>query len=66
MAWRISWHLSCDRCKTKATFAGQPSRVVVKKARDRKWEVTADHMHYCPECAKKRAEEAKGSVDNAE
>lgn len=56
MAWRISWHLSCDHCKAKATFAGAPSSAVEKKARSRGWMIAPDEWrvirHHCPECVK--------------
>lgn len=56
MAWRISWHLSCDHCRKPATFAGQPSRAVEKKARRYGWVFTIDQWglfrHLCPACGK--------------
>lgn len=56
MAWRISWHLSCDHCKVKATFSGAPSSAVEKKARAHGWAIAPDSWglirHHCPTCAK--------------
>lgn len=56
MAWRISWHLSCDHCGKKATFAGQPSSAVERKAVRYGWGFPRDRYgltrHLCPACAK--------------
>jgi Fe2+ or Zn2+ uptake regulation protein len=56
MAWRISWHLLCDHCGKKATFAGSPSSAVEKKARRYGWAFTVDawglFRHLCPACGK--------------
>lgn len=60
MAWRISWHLECDHCGKKATFAGQPSSAVERKARRYGWSFTVDEWglirHHCPACVKREAE----------
>lgn len=54
MAWRISWHLSCDHCGKQATFAGQPSSAIEKKAKRYRWVFTIDTYglirHLCPGC----------------
>lgn len=56
MAWRITWHLSCDGCNKAATFAGQPSSAVEKKGRRYGWAFVIDPWglvrHLCPACAK--------------
>ncbi len=56
MAWRISWNLECDHCHKKATFHGEPSSAVEKKARRYKWEFLLDSYglirHLCGTCAK--------------
>lgn len=57
MAWKISWHLSCDQCKKTATFSGQPSMAVAKKAKRYGWNLTPDFQHYCPACAKAKSRE---------
>lgn len=63
MAWRISWHLSCDHCKRKATFAGQPSSAVEKKARANGWTIRPDKWgvirHHCPDCKEQAPEPPK-------
>ena len=67
MAWRISWHLSCDRCKKAATFAGQPSSAVEKKARRYGWGIAPDSFglirHHCPACTKLIAAEQAAQLE---
>lgn len=57
MTWKVSWHLSCDHCRKQATFAGQPSSAVERKARRYKWVFTIDahglFRHLCPACGGK-------------
>ena len=62
MAWRISWHLECDHCKKKATFAGQPSSAIEKKAKRYRWKFSLSgglFYHLCPKCSKDQAAEEK-------
>jgi hypothetical protein len=60
MAWHISWHLTCDKCRKKATFSGQPSTAVEKKAMRYGWKFVTDEWglirHHCPACAKELTE----------
>ena len=56
MAWRISWHLECDHCRKRASFAGQLSSAVEKKALRHGWVFTIDpwglYRQLCPACWK--------------
>ena len=56
MAWRISWHLECDHCHKLASFSGQPSSAVERKANKYGWEFIIDCVglirHLCRKCAK--------------
>jgi hypothetical protein len=58
MAWRISWHLECDHCRKVATFQGQPSSAIERKARQYRWAFVFDTWglvrHLCPACAANR------------
>ena len=55
MAWRISWHLSCDHCRKTASFSGQPSTAVERKEIRYGWAFTRDDVglirHLCKACA---------------
>lgn len=56
MAWRVTWHLECDHCGKQATFSGQPSSTVERKALRYGWRFVLDQVglirHLCKACSR--------------